>query len=1007
VVRSFPENFPVIVRFSPPSGGAVRDKRVTVGQRGKLTFPVQDQPGQYWRSFTLRFDEPQRPWFICESPPALVSPPLARATRYAPGGSPPPRGYERFFALPGKWLMRQGDWRVVEPGFIDNGQFLSPTATISHTQPSSNIGSELSPVRLVLDPYWHFLRFEYYDRYYGNAHLDSPPRPALRKRISVPPVRLWGFRNDPSAAGNNPNAYSNWTISMANPADSADMLQCLPFILRRDANGVAFSPPDGSKLGLRFRTPANAHIYSFFDRERRLIISPPPPFGPERLRFYDLPRQWNSQRYYTRHVASSPPAPGKFFHTLSAAEISQAEQKEHPLVFCLDDMVLAVGDPAAATVTAVLSPPADRVAIFGHRFDERIAQCNPQGLYKLLSPPMPDAFDLPRSDVQVINNYIYDYPDWTRLVLAQGNLFEVFDQRMPRDILPSGVIGARAAVRWVDGTAPFPGIAALIESPPGTWIAAADNFPVPGRCLSPPFAPRIDVPAANPLFSMQPFFQQRPPWPGWRFDGSHLQIGRYDIALLRCADIQEGNEVAINFNYFRHHFNYLSPPPPSPPVPVPLPVSDAQYALLLCQNVANRWSGNEPGVSENRAIFVPRIPSPPAPPPPFKAPAIWFPQALRREQAHFTLQLTPGGRDNRGSLLGTGDTGADSYVEEPAQSPPEPSMVHWFTAAHETGHMGGLPDEYNERWNAQSYGQASFNSLLPGDPYETDGRDDTVPLSTPQSAMMNGVKMMRNRYFWHSAEWVRRVIGYPLQVGLGPNYPDYWLPRHPQPAQGRTYYSWPLAHHVSPPAWPRTGHEIYLFPLGKDHFSQRVLAGGPPRGPFDGILVVVAKIVCRLPANVNPVVQFNQRRNILNGMQAGVRRTMNNRFWVEGTLNYGSPPRPWRLNRCLLHFVPQVVVFNYPHGTAAEQATANSMTGNYGYDFQVNVTWPGAVTHVWTPPDTLDITANGLHLNIDPAFASSFPFMIIGQDKAPNAVTTNDLTPVVQRVIPGAVVHLI
>jgi hypothetical protein len=971
-----------------------------MGRDGLLVFPSWDNPGDYWRSFTLCFSPPQTSLFICESPPALASPPVPPFSRYGTASSSPPVGFERFFALPRHWMMRQGDWHIGPGGFGSNGEFLSPPHVIQHTKRRADIGSLVSPVGFVLNPHWHHLRFEYYDRYYGNAHLDNPPRASLNRRISTLPMRVAGFRTDPGALGSPPDFVSNWTISLTDPADSGNLLQAVPLILRRNEDGTQLSPPDGASLGLRFRTPQNAHIYSQSESERILIFSPPPVPGPERLRYYDLPRMWKSRGYYTRRLVSSPPAPGKFFRDLTSAEIAQAENREQPLVFSLDDLVLVTGNPATARVTGALATPATRAAVFNHRFDNRIPGSSGQGLYRLLSPPGPDTFDLPRSEIAIANNYIYDYPDWTRLVIAQGNLFDVFNQRVPEGVSPPGVVGARAAVRWVDGTAPFPGISMFVPAPANTWVAAPDNNPVPGRRFSPPHTARTDVPGTDPVTSIQPFFQQRPPFPGWCFDGDDLQIGRYDIALLRCADVREGNEIAINFNYFRHHFTYMSPPPM--PGPAVLPISREHYAQLLCQNVANRWSGNEPGFSENRAEFHPRT-SPPAPSPPLlRAEAIWWPQSVQLQQAHSTLNFPPGGRDNRSGVLGTGNTGPNSYVEHPGNDP-QPFLQHWFTAAHETGHMGGLPDEYNERWNSQSYGQLSFSSLLPGDAYETDGRDDTVPLSSPLASMMNGNKHLRNRYFWHGAEWVRRIVNHPLEVGLGPDYPDYWLPEHPTTAQGHTYYPWPIAHRVPAPANNRSGYEMYLMALGRDHFSQMVAGGGQPNAPFDGILVITVKFRCTMPSWPHVPTRNFWRADFINRMQGGVRLNMNNRWWVEGNVNYGAPAKVRRFNKCLLQFNAQAIVSNYPDGTAAELANANNIIGIYGFDFRVSVDLAGPASAAWAG-NQLNIRLDANQNNMD-LFARHYPRTVIGLDIAPAAVTTAQLTPIVQQVIPGAIVH--
>ena len=1022
VIRDFPEHYPVTVRFSPPAAGPVRELRSTVGPNGRLTFPAFEDPKEYWRQFALVFDaSPAVPYIVCEPHSAIASPPPAAFSRYATADTLDaalPHN-ERFFELPQTWQMPQGDWRLGPNGFpTANGEYASPPGIFKHVAALADMGSAEIPVEVILNPHWHFLRYEYYDRYYGNAHLDSPPRPALRRRISTPPLRVRGFRSDPNAAAPAADAFSNWTTGAASPPEQTNLIQSLPFVLRRDPAGTNFSPPSGAELGLKFETPEHGAAYSESLTSHFFVTSPPPAPGPDRLRFYDLPRLWKSRNYYTRRELSSPPAAGKFFQTLSAAEVTEAKQKTKPLVFSLDDMVLLTGDPATGTPGAPLSPPAPRVAIFNHRFDGRLPDSGPQGLYKNLSPPGPDEFEIPRSDIAApANNYLFEYPDWTRLVVHGGNLFDVFDQRTP-ELSPPFPVGARAAVRWVDASQPFPGIAAFVFQNGVGFVPAPDNSPIPGRVLSPPITPRTDVPSANPIFSIHPHFQQRMARTQRLFTGADSQIGRYDLALLRCSDVQGGNEVAPTFSYFRQNFNFLSPPPPSPPVPVAMPISRPHYALLQAQNVANRWTGDEPGASEIRAVVVPRPQSPPAgSPPPFRAPSIWFLQSLPIPQSHFALQISTGGRDNRGSQLGNGDSGNTNFQTESAANP-EPSMQLWFTSAHETGHMSGLPDEYNERWNAGSYGQMSFGWNTPGDPYEPDGRDETDRFSRPDSGMMNGNKLMRNRYFWHNAEFVRQVTGQKMQVALGPDYPDYWLPEHAQAAAGRTHYCWPVAQSVHAKANKARSFDMYLYALGKDHYSQRLLGGGPPNGPFDGILVIDVKIAFSLPSSATPAILESRRQDILTRANAAVRLIMNNKWYAAGTLNIGTETVTFR--RCLIQAVPQAAVFNHPHDPSpppdgGEQQNANTMLARFGYDFQVNVsrpTAPAAAAWQAANPEMLDIDLAGSNANMDGLFIRHFPSMIFGTDKdlsavapSPTAVTAADWVPIVQRLIPGATVH--
>jgi hypothetical protein len=1002
-VRDFPPGYPVQVRFGDGATAQILSPPVAPG--GRVTFEARTSDP--WQYFTLLFNAPDIPYIVCEplgSPPA--SPP---GFQLAPGLAGATANRERFFSLPKQWELIQGDWSP--PVFTNNGRADSPPGKIYHTKalPADiSMGTPGAPVRLVLKPHWHFLRYEFFDRYYGNANLDSPPRPAHQKRVSIPQVAVEGYRTNPNAAGPTPDTHSNWAIDLG----SKSLLQSLPFILRRDAAGAQLSPPDGSKLGLRMRNPAGSVVYSQTDQERVIAVSPPPAPSPDRLRYYDLPQTWKSRNYYTRRMVSSPPAPGKFFQTLPAGEIASAEQAATPLVFSLDDIVLCVGNSGAGA-TGVLSPMADaasspptgRVAIFNHRFDDRLPSSSAQGLYKLLSPPGPDDIDLPRSDVAPVRNYIFDYPDWTRLIACRGNLFDVFDQRTGETFSPPGAVGARAAVRYIDASQPYPGITTFTwNAAPPSWIPVPGNAPIPGAMLQggPPAV--VAHPGANPLFAIQPFYQQqsavryRAPYSA----AASEQIGRYDIALLRCCDVQSGNEVAINLNYLRSSFNFAVPPavPPN------------NYAQSLSQNVANRWSGNDPGINEFRTRFVPRS----SPPAPLRVDAIWFPQSVAQRNAHFRVDLWNQSRDDRGSQSGNGHSGPDSWMTSPN---------FFYAAAHETGHMGGMPDEYNERWWAASYDQISFKQNLPGDPYEPDGRNESG--TGALAAMMNGVKTMRNRYFWHNAEWVRQLTGTPLKVIYqdigGSLYDNYWLPPHPTALE--TYYPWPinglLNQSISPPAppapvppvaypmqWGR--YDLYLYALGKDHYAANIIsAHATMAAPFDAILVIALKITCVLPATGSPPNLANEdswRQQALQHLAAGVRTVFNNQWGFSGA----SVNPAWTIQKGLIHVVPQFVVENHPFdATRSPPSTqltplATSIQNTFGVNYQLRVDWQSPPNAIWSPPGRRLVLNMQSWAALDGLFGAQIPRML-GINKAVGAVTAADLQPVVQLVLPGAVVR--
>ncbi len=1026
-IRNFPPDYPVRVRFgdgatavrvnpspplSPPNG--------VIHLNARTTDP--------WQTLTLEFNHADIPYIVCEplgSPP--LSPPLFRLKSGLKGAT---AHNERFFSLPKQWELRQADWSP-PPNFGGFGSWESPPGRIKHTNAPPNdihIGTQAVPVDFILNPHWHFARWEFFDRYFGNANLDSPPRPAHQKRISIPQIEVEGFRSDVNANSSPPDTHSNWVVDLGNQ----DLLQAVPFILQRNPAGAALSPPDGTTMGLRFHNPHNTVVYSITDQQRVLKVSPPPAkLGPDRLRYYDMPEMWKSRRYYTRRAVSNPAAAGKFFHTLSAGEIAGAENRGTPLVFCLDDMVLCTGAPNTGAVSGVLSPPADtassppsgRVAIFNHRFDDKVgANSNPQGVYKMLSPPGPDQFDLPRSDVTATANYLHDYPDWTRVVVARGNVHDVFDKRTGEGMSPPGVVGARAAVRWLDSAARLPGVTTWtwgVPSPPPSppnpqWNQQPDGLPLPGRMLWGTL-PETHVPGANTEFAIAPYHQERTPT---RYSATYApahdeEIGRYDMLLMRCCDVQEGREVAINLNYLKSGFDFSGPLSP------PLAVTPQQYSQGLSQNVANRWSGNDPGINEFRTRLLPGGSPPPSPPPPLRVDVVWFPQSTQVNQAHCKVVIWNQDRDNRGTADGTGASGIDS---DHAHSPPGFD----YAAAHETGHMGGMPDEYNERWNSASYGQMSMQQNLPGDPYEPDGRDETG--SNPGAAMMNGLETIRNRYFWHNAEWIRRLTGIPLKVVYqdigGTLYDNFFLPHHT--AVNHTHYCWPLtghldqtispppAQHPSPPVaypqhWGR--YDLFLYALGREEYSSNSINTHASVGaPFDAILVIAVKFTCALQPSVimtSPPDEESQREQILQVIAGAARQRFNHTYGFSGQVNTPN----WTINKGLIHLVPQFVVENFspPWDAIASPPlapVAQGIQNVFGINYQVRVEQFSPPSARWSPPGRRLVLDAPAWANLDPLFANEIP-RLLGINKNLAALTPADLQRVVRLIVPGAVVRLL
>jgi len=712
------------------------------------------------------------------------------------------------------------------------------------------------------------------------------------------------------------------------------------------------------------------------------------------LRYYDVPQVWKSRSYYTRRIASSPPAPGKFFQTLTAAEITQAENRANPLVFSLDDIVLYTPAGAALNPLPAL-PAADRVAIFGHRFTNELANCGLQGLYKDNTSPTP--LEVPYSNVPTANNYVFDYPDWTRLVVAQGSLFDVFDRRTPDSASPPLAVGARAAVRWVDAAGPLGIPVARLGSPPAVGpivptvsrsTGANANIGLGGN-----FPARFD--SAPRLFSVQPFYGQMRP--DSRFQpynpARQLLRGRFDIALLRCCDVEASTntEVAVNLHYIKSFFNFQSPPP-SPP----------GFALNLNRNVMNRWSGND-AIKTTRTQLLAQL-SPPGLVAP-KTYVVWYCQSVPNARAHCAVNVRNINRADRETIFGGGNSGPNNDW---------PIAGGSFASAHECGHMNGLPDEYNERWSGTSYNEISVRQNLPGDPYEPDDGTIGSPPGLGISAIMNHNHAPRNRHFWHAAEWVRQIVGTPLRVRNDAIDNDYTLPPFAQASSA--YYPWPLLGPLnqSNPGNPFSRFDMYLHAMGKERYSVALLPGASAAAPFDGVLVIIVRVHCNLPPNATGATETANRRSILSGITAALRNQLNNRWYATGQANFGAGNARW-FNKCLIEFRVAVVVTNHPFSPPV-QATATGIATTFPAHFNLRVISPPASppAAAWSPPArTVTLHMVNLLANPGPAFMAQFPTMLGIPSPPPpppgvafpaGAMDSVHIQPIVGLVMPGAVV---
>ncbi|MGA2263731.1 MAG: OmpA family protein, partial [Acidobacteriota bacterium] len=437
--KLFPKDFPVTILYPD---NTTQDEKV--GDDGILRFGAQRKT-----SFTLKFESSETLWVAVSADDAASK--LARKTDLAKLH----KDKFRFFSTPKTWTLVESKWAVAANAFYKDDpeyKFYIPGRY------GRTIGNGLTPVDMKLDPHWSFLRFEFFDRNYGHSDHNN-------KRVNIPATLISGWRNSP--ASGDPDATSHWTL---NDADTEKAVHAIPWIIQKKPDNSDDPRPDKNiQFGLKtdwLHVSETAYVIAKSATERVVETRPndhddiKP--AAKRLEFYDLPKEWISKKYYCRFTDNT----GKFFDQAATFEDKIKASLKAPaqfLAFSLDDIVLTTAACAPVTLHAQ-----DRVAVYFHRFEKTgDFPTTDAGLYNPDTGPNQSYYSLPQLNG---TNYIFDYPNWTRLVIAQGNMFDVFSER----VTSGDLIGARAGVMWVDAVAASPGAPdTTVADPPDQTINAS------------------------------------------------------------------------------------------------------------------------------------------------------------------------------------------------------------------------------------------------------------------------------------------------------------------------------------------------------------------------------------------------------------------------------------------------------------------------------------------------------------------------------------------------------
>ena len=719
----------------------------------------------------------------------------------------------KFFGPPETWGLIESIWNFSEqPKFIDGTQaykdeegkiYLFKADTRNWVR---RVGEKDAPITLTLDPNWTFNRLEFFDRYYG--HTDHK-----HVRVNVPPMLLEGVKTV-----NKKGIFEGSGQWVVNPSSIPDAVLAVPWIRQKTDAGKKAEIPDKDCF-LRFKTDADTFSVSSDANTRKWDTIPAADNrlkpGVDRLKYYDMPPRWESHKYWTR-LGKADKQEGKFWEDWGAADLLRSRAVGDPLIFSLDDIIIT-----DAAFNPVKLDTKDRFAFLYHRFKPDYDQTakdavSPNGVIK------PDASEPYYSSTKLKGdkfNYLTDYPNWVRLIAGVGCLYDAFDKRTI-----SGVLGARAAVKWYDpvvsGIRP-PKVSEKWPTGFAAWQTAKNKT----------------------HFVIEPYYGQQ----CHRTDFQYLsnvddRIGRFDMALVRNCDRLGTKEFFLSMQYFRLFFNFLSAADAqtltnngTPTQPSGL-AGGAQttYKQTACVSLMDRWNGND-NANKSRAEIVPQDSTQN-----LTGEILWFVQpAMGLPDAHFRVDISnmgAGARASMGSSDGTG-TVDDTYAGPARQY----NTANAYVLGHELGHAGSMPDEYGEWWNNCSHNKDGISCNSPGDAFVDEGRDFDLAASLysaadPPYPMMTMTVEMRNRYFWHNAEFARKFISQPMFAKYS-TYGEYKVPGHPAYPR-KTYTYWPIGAAMNQALGAKGKADIYLHAAGKERFTVDLL----PKGVWDSFLSLLLKL---------------------------------------------------------------------------------------------------------------------------------------------------------------------
>jgi hypothetical protein len=359
-IRFFPKGFETEVVYGE---NAKKETRKIDNDEGHLIFRLSRDEAYKHKFFRLNFASGEHNHIICEKKGEDKKATLGNRPLADEKG----KQGQRFFRLPSRWSFLNSDW-VVSFGrekddtdkplgkselvkVYDDAEKQKKFLLTENNKPRS-VGSREHPIKTLLNPHWQYLRFEFFDRYFGHSDHDNKP-------VSIPQITVEGSRR---AKSGNVDTRSNWRV-VKDVEEQA--VQCLPWIIQAKDDGTKEPKPDDDVL-LQFKQPEDTYIISKSATERNIksLVAPIEKEDDDslkpcanRLKYYDLPEVWKSQKYWCR--LSNDQYEKGFFENM----VYQKTMLQKPLIFSLDDIILTDDQIAPISMRET-----DKIVLFYHEF---------------------------------------------------------------------------------------------------------------------------------------------------------------------------------------------------------------------------------------------------------------------------------------------------------------------------------------------------------------------------------------------------------------------------------------------------------------------------------------------------------------------------------------------------------------------------------------------------------------------------------------------------------------